>query len=171
MKTIPLALDVRAVISELAIDGNVVGIERTLERPLDERVNKILDALGGKWTRKVKGHVFAEDPAEKLENVLLTGVAVDLKKAYDFFETPPAVARQLVERAWIQAGMRMLEPSAGRGAICDIVREYVPTARIQVCEIQKENRRILQAKGYDVIAEDFFGLIRESGHDHAVRTP
>ena len=59
----------------------------------------------------------------------------------------------------------------GRGAICDIVLEYVPTARIQVCEIQKENRRILQAKGYDVIAEDFFGLIRESGHDHAVRTP
>ena len=37
------------------------------------KVNDVLENIGGKWDRKAKGHVFDEDPTDRLETVFLTG--------------------------------------------------------------------------------------------------
>jgi methylase of polypeptide subunit release factors len=55
--------DVQEVLRGIRVVGNVAYIDRPLERELYMRVNKVLEALGGKWNRKVRGHVFESDPS------------------------------------------------------------------------------------------------------------
>src|SRR4051794_10815868 len=92
--------------------------EGHLERPLYEAVNKVLNNAGGVWTRALKGHVFTDDPTERLGLALSTG-AIDnkvddakaAKKEYQAFYTPPALAKRVVELANVKPGMFVLEPS------------------------------------------------------------
>jgi predicted RNA methylase len=88
-----------------------------LERSLYAKVEKVLKALGGTWSRKDQAHVFDEDPAAAIDNALINGSIVDRKQALGFFETPLELAERLCAMAEIRPGMRLLEPSAGRGAI------------------------------------------------------
>jgi len=170
-RAVALTMDVRKVISELEIDANSIRIKNQLPRPLYERVNKILELMGGKWNRKAKVHLFEQDPTDKVEDILLTGQIVDLKKEFDFFETPVDIAEAVVIKAHIHAGMKVLEPSAGRGVICDMVKGYAPTAKIEVCEIQPENQAILAKKGYRLMAEDFMAMFPSGKYDRVVMNP
>ena len=105
------------VLDSVQIDGNVVRLAQQLDRPTYVAVNKVLESIGGKWNRKAKGHVFNMDPAEILEEVILTGEYSSKKQDFGFFETPPELAKKVVELADIRPGMSILEPSAGRGAL------------------------------------------------------
>ena len=70
------------VLGECRADGNLLYLPSVqLDRKTYTEVNKVLENMGGKWNRKVKAHVFAEDDdvAEMLENVLLTQEVKDLK--------------------------------------------------------------------------------------------
>lgn len=63
------------VLGECRADGNLLYLPSVqLDRKTYTEVNKVLENMGGKWNRKAKAHVFAEDDdvAEMLENVLLT---------------------------------------------------------------------------------------------------
>lgn len=85
------------VLGECRADGNLLYLPSVqLDRKTYTEVNKVLENMGGKWNRKAKAHVFAEDDdvAEMLENVLLTQEVKDLKREYQFFPTPRAVAKR-----------------------------------------------------------------------------
>ena len=57
--------NIRDILAECRAEGNVVYLpQRQLERADYEAVNKVLSALGGKWNRKAKGHVFDYEPEE-----------------------------------------------------------------------------------------------------------
>ena len=86
--------EVLTILGECRTEGNVLFLpDRQLDRPTYQAVNKVLTNIGGKWNRKAKGHVFADgDPAELLDNLILTGETVDLKKQYQFFPTPRNIA-------------------------------------------------------------------------------
>jgi len=73
-----------------------------------------------------------------------------------FFPTTKEIARQMVQLADIQSCMSVLEPSAGSGAIVDIVREMCPKANIAVCERNYSLRKLLELKGYHLIDQDDF---------------
>ncbi len=108
---------VLAVLSSATVSGNNVTLSGQLDRNLYTRTNKALEAAGGKWNRKAQAHVFTTDAAERIDQMLLTG-SVDLPKdEFNFFPSPPAVVARLLELAGIEGGMRVLEPSAGKGAI------------------------------------------------------
>jgi hypothetical protein len=72
-----------------------------------------------------------------------------------FFPTPRHIARQMVQLAHIEPSMSVLEPSAGSGAIADVIREECPMANIGVIEWNNSLRELLKLKGYDVIGDDF----------------
>ena len=102
----------------LEINGANVKIIEALDRKLYVKVNEVLEAVGGKWSRKAKAHVFQaqRDPIDAIENVLLCGeVTTDADLA--FFQTPTALAIALVDQAQIEPGHYALEPSAGSGAL------------------------------------------------------
>ncbi len=46
------------VLSVAHTQGNALTLYGQLDRKLYERTNKVLDAAGGRWNRKTKGHLF-----------------------------------------------------------------------------------------------------------------
>ncbi len=109
--------NVLAVLSRAQTNGNALVISEQLDRSMYQRTNKVIEAAGGKWDRKAKAHLFAEEAATRLDQIILTG-AVDVPKDdFNFFPSPPSVVALLMARADIQPGMRVLEPSVGKGAI------------------------------------------------------
>jgi predicted RNA methylase len=102
-----------------------------------------LTAARGKWDRKAKGHVFPFDPRELMADAVETGAFVDAKKTLQFFETPVALARRMVDLAQIAPGNTALEPSAGMGRI---VRELLAArAEVVAIEIDPANATALRA--------------------------
>jgi hypothetical protein len=148
-----------AVLGSMEVNGYVATITAgQLPRDLYLEVNKALDALGGKWSRKHKGHLFEDDPRDAIDRVVLTGAFTDAKQEYQFFETPMRVVYKLAELARLEATnppMRILEPSAGRGAIADELSRWAGTV-LTLVEKMPENRRALEAKGYVLEPEPDF---------------
>lgn len=74
-----------------------------------------------------------------------------------FFPTPSWVAHQMIQLADIQAGMSVLEPSAGSGAIADVIREMCPDVHLATIELSATLRELLELKGHYLCREyDFF---------------
>ncbi len=115
----------------------------------------MLVALGGKWRAK-KGFVFADDvdAAERIRLAQESGEVLDPRKA-DFFPTPRDLADKLASSVALFVLARVLEPSAGKGAIADAVRRAEPTASITCVELRPDYQRVLRAARYDVVAGDF----------------
>lgn len=115
--------EILKILAECTINLNVVFLPQVqLERKTYLEANKHLEHLGGKWNRKAKGHVFDSDPADSFENMLLTGETTDFKKEFQFFETPPELAKKMVEMAELKDLDDVLEPSAGLGAIAKEIK-------------------------------------------------
>jgi hypothetical protein len=104
-------------------------------------VNDALMALGGKWNRKAKGHVFDSDPTDKIENAILTGEVTPPSKN-GYFPTPAPIVEQLIDLAGIVPRMTVLEPSAGKG---NISNELIKRGcHVCVFELLPENRKALE---------------------------
>jgi predicted RNA methylase len=111
--------DTLVTLSRSTCDGSTVFLPPgQLERKAYVAVNKVLEALGGKWDRKRGGHVFDGSAEERLEDALLTGEVVTHREMGFFRTTGPALDALMVA-AEVECGMTVLEPSAGEG---DIVR-------------------------------------------------
>lgn len=120
-----IADNILDILGECRVEGDTLYLpDGQLDRPTYEAVNKVITNIGGKWNRKVKGHIFASgDPAALLDNVILTGEAVDLKKQYQFFPTPRPVAEAMRHFADLDASCVVLEPSCGKGDLADVIYE------------------------------------------------
>lgn len=97
-------------------------------------------------------------PTEVLDG-LLAGQVVNGKKDSQSFFSPPHVAEFVCASAGSLTGKRVIEPSAGDGALADIaVREG---ADVTVIENHRPNVLSLQGKGYEVIDRDFLTVTPE----------
>jgi type I restriction-modification system DNA methylase subunit len=142
--------DVANVLANSKVDGQELYLpEGQLDRKLYMAVNKVLVAIGGKWSRKLKTHVFDCYPEYKIEEILLTGEYTDVQKEYQFFETPSDLAKRLVEMANIQPSESVLEPSTGRGAIAKYIKYC------DCLELHTENEIYLNNNGFNLIGNDF----------------
>lgn len=112
-------LDVLAVLSALEFPStNQARIADQLDRAMYEKVNKALVAIGGKWDRRAKAHVFVGDASSLIDLAITTG-EVQTHNDVGHFPTPAKLAKDLVAMAKVQSGHRVLEPSAGTGRIVD----------------------------------------------------
>ena len=123
-----------------------------LERNLYVNVNKCLESIGGRWNRKVKGHVFDHNPSDDLDEMVNTGEWTDEKKLYQFFATPKNIVNKMIELAEIESADILLEPSAGQGAILE---EFDPNNIYIAFELMEKNCEILRNKGFAVYQGDF----------------
>ena len=155
MKTIDQ--DVLGVLQASTCDGATIKLPKMqLDRKLYMAVNKVFDNLGGKWNRKRGPHIFLDDVSDAFAEVQRTGQYEakldELNKIYNYFPTPENVAHQLVALADIRRGETILEPSAGRGSIAEVVFHDSPPDCI---ELNSDNRKILSDKGFNLVGEDF----------------
>ena len=169
MQTHKLSEEVLTILSTAEIDGLTVRLTcGQLERKLYQDVNLALEALGGKWNRKTKGHDFLSNPTEKLENAILTGEVTPPKKN-GYFPTPKLIVQQLTDLAEIHQGQTVLEPSAGQGAIADEIRNR--GAEVFCAEILPENLKILEAKSHKIVSRDIFAYAAYEKFDRVVMNP
>lgn len=156
--------DVKSALDGAECVGKTLRIHQQLDRDLFQRVNKVLESLGGKWDRKAKAHLFDGDCADMVEEVLLTGVYTRTKQDFGAFFTPQELAARMVERAAAGAngGHRWLEPSAGDGAILRelLKRDFltVTVVEIQPMNVQKLHKILPDRPKGEWLLNDFLAL-------------
>lgn len=114
---------------------------------------------------KYRGRTKQADPVKVMERELIG------KQIPGFFPTPATLGRELVDRADIQPGMAVLEPSAGKGDLADVVKEAQPDAKLTVIEQNRTLTPILEAKGYAPEATDFLEHKPGEVYDRVVMNP
>lgn len=72
------------------------------------------------------------------------------------YSTPEPLGQWMVKLANIRPGMRILEPSAGDGAIADVIRAACPDAWLDVLELDPALQGVLQQKGHRLVGNDVF---------------
>ncbi|MFB7829296.1 class I SAM-dependent methyltransferase [Streptomyces hydrogenans] len=108
--------DVLDVIRSSTTDGPALFLPGQLDGKLYQRVDLVLSAVGGKWNRYQRAHLFPMDAADAVAGLLNSGeVTTDDERGW--YPTPAPVVDRLLELADLTPGCEMLEPSAGRGAI------------------------------------------------------
>jgi len=167
-----IAENILDVLAECTTNGNVVYLpEGQLDRAVYIAVDKCLKNIGGKWDRKAKGHVFDYEPAEALGNLVLTGETEDVKKKFQFFPTPRAVAEKMCDMAELKSNSLVLEPSCGRGDLMDVICEY-PHGLLNGVELNSEMRKYLCEKPYQVTLGKNFLDVKEGGYyDRIIMNP
>jgi hypothetical protein len=161
------------VLEQCRIDNNKLFLPPTqLDRKLYEKVNKALEAMGGKWNRSAKAHLFPNNPSDLIEQTLGTGDVVNLKQELQYFPTPIGVINLMLDKlrlAGVEKGT-VLEPSAGEGAIASRLRDV--GFNVDVCEIHEPFRKKLALDGFKVLPEsDFLKMKRCGQYDAVVANP
>ena len=134
-KQVELTPEAREVLTRATIEPLWVFLPTgKLEPAVYKAVDNFLKALGGKWNRSQQGHKFERGTAE-VAAAIAAGKATDTKKTFEQFFTPPDVADQVVRLAQIEGTMRVLEPSAGGGALIAAIAKAHSAAIIHAIEI------------------------------------
>ncbi len=150
-------MNITDILRSCIAEGNVVKLPPIqLSRENYLKVKKELELIGGKWKGgKTQGFVFEYDPSELLAQ-LADGEKRNLKKEYQFFETPAALADKLVAYAEMKITDKVLEPSAGRGAIVKAVHRRFPGHAVHGYELMDINRTFLgKLPDFVLLGNDF----------------
>lgn len=168
--------DVLAALRERAEpNGNqLVLVGPRMDPKLYQRVNEVLEAVGGRWTTAVQAHLFPIDAAEALAPVLASGRVVTLREkrqSAQYFPTPESVVQRLIELAAMKPGMEVLEPSAGSGAIASAVA--TSGASVDCIERDPGYATVLTETGAarTVQVADFLTVPAEPRYDRVVMNP
>ncbi|MFR9796582.1 hypothetical protein ACL02U_11860 [Streptomyces sp. MS06] len=168
--------DTLAALQERAeTNGNLLYLTGPRMDPkLYQRVNEVLEAVGGRWMTSAQAHVFPVDAAQALTPVLETGQVVTLREkrqSAQYFPTPTAVAQRVIELAAIEPGMEVLEPSAGSGAIATAAAER--GAVVDCIEHDPGYAAVLADSGVPraLTVADFLTVPAEPRYDRVVMNP
>lgn len=128
------------VLQQCIVDGLIVRLpDITLDRKQYLEVAKKLELIGGKWKGgKTQGFVFEQDPTELLSDIA-NGDDRNLKKEFQFFATPDHVADMMVDKLNYEPWMRVLEPSAGDGALIKALKRKFDVGYVDCYEAMELN--------------------------------
>lgn len=136
-------------------------------------VKQWVEEAGGKWAGgKVQGFTFDFD-ATRVASVLMQGKRCNLQQDFQFFATPPEVADWLVSLAGdFSPDCKVLEPSAGTGAIIDAIHRVQPDVVVDCYELMPENKEKLSKLDHiRLLGDDFTQAEHPSEYDLIVANP
>jgi predicted RNA methylase len=140
-----------------------LGPPGSLDRKLYTDTNKVLEAIGGKWSRTAGAHVFSEPVADVLDPILLTGEYSRTKQDFGQFDTPPEVVARVMELSEIEnygTPPMVLEPSAGLGNIA--IAAIAAGGRVSTVEIDGKRCAALRAAGVNAVNQADFLTMQPS---------
>lgn len=160
-----------------------------LDEKVYREVKEVYARIGGHWNTASQSFLFSYNPTDALAWVCKSG-EMPPKNPYAFFQSPDSVVEDLLlygfrlfrcnrcegyrldqplhECQYIPPNLRILEPSAGSGAIARRVRQlYASLGRndyvLHCCELNHINRELLRRQGFQVVAEDFLAYQLKAG--------
>ncbi|RYG27178.1 class I SAM-dependent methyltransferase, partial [bacterium] len=164
----PNSMETIEILLKCVVEGHTVKLPN-IELDADKEyrpVKKALERIGGKWNSRAQGFVFEEDPTELLASIQ-RGEPVNIKKDFQFFATPVSLANYLVSIAYDKClvnieNPKILEPSAGDGALVKAIVKHMPDQRVDCFELMELNRIKLQkVAGTDVLGGDFLEAVAQ----------
>ncbi len=94
------------------------------------------------------------------------------RKIPGFFPTPKELVEKVLGFAYINESDLVLEPSAGKGDILDVIsNERNSKKNLHAVEINPTLREILTLKGYEVVASDFLTYNPSFKYDRIIMNP
>jgi len=178
----PLPFDVVNILAKLEEAQELVDeIRRQFKRipntrylPIAYRDNKfavkeaerVLESIGGE-PDKLGFWRFDYDPQAALDWIVCSGCIPD-DKSHQFYPTPEKLALIAIGLAEIEPHHMVLEPSAGTGAIADLIPECKHLTCIEVSKLRAE---VLRVKGRYVVTGDFLKHPGRGSFDRIVMNP
>ncbi|MBQ0956455.1 DUF4942 domain-containing protein [Serratia symbiotica] len=139
------------------------------DNAVQSEVEKVLAFIGGVKMSK-NGHFWFEfdyDPDDVISEIVASG-CIPEHKSHQFYPTPDHLAQRCIDLAGIEPHHSCLEPSAGHGAIADLLNEGKTTC----VEISPLNCKVLESKGHRVFNADFLKWSEQGGcFDRIVMNP
>ena len=94
------------------------------------------------------------------------------RKPFDFYATPVDVVENLLNNIDLnQYGDKILEPSAGNGNICRVVKSHYPNKNITALEIREEGLENLTQCSDEVIIGDYLQMDIQNKYDIIIGNP
>lgn len=118
------------------------------------------------WALLDSGDTTATQEADTLQRKI---TALQFAKIPGYFPTPAPLIQRMLDAANLSEGARVLEPSAGSGAIADALRDA--GHRVECIERHASLCEILAAKGHSVIRGDFLEIGTAGQFDGVVMNP
>lgn len=162
--------DVLTILSAGRCDGRNFHLPaQQLDRRLYECTNAVLEALGGKWHRKERAHVF-DEPCEHLINDAIETRSYIKPGDMGWFPTPQDIAGRAASLADIRPGMAVLEPSAGEGAL--VLEAIKLGGKVTAIEVDKRRAETLSTIAeVNVIEGDFLSVDLAMQYDRVLMNP
>lgn len=164
---------------QCSVQDNVIRLgQAQLPREEFAWIKKLLQARGGKWKGgKTFGFVFESDATEIYKS-LCNGDFQNKKNHYQFFPTPESIANRMVDLLFRDVEERIsplahiLEPSAGRGALCEAVHRWYPNVIIDAYEINPDCLQTLRELwNLSVHDQDFLTISPYPCYDFIIANP
>lgn len=108
---------------------------------------------------------------DRLRKIEQLEAEIALSNIPGFFPTPPAVVAKMLDRARLEPGLLVLEPSAGSGNIADAIRGAHPGVGVHCIEPNYRLREILTLKGYTILGYDFMEATSVRAFDRVIMNP
>jgi phospholipid N-methyltransferase len=107
---------------------------------------------------RIKEGVQLTDEQKKMQKIRELERQFVGKKIDGFFPTPPELAAEIVRKAGIVEGERILEPSAGLGHLAEAITEAHPDNELICIEYYEPLADALKLKGFECFNMDFLHL-------------
>jgi predicted RNA methylase len=158
------------VIESSEVHDNLLILTAQLSRVDYVTVNKVLEAMGGKWNKKLKGHLFDSSEAllQAIDTVMITG-EVTTNKDMDYFPTPDNVIEQMIEFGGVERNSTVLEPSAGTGHI--VKKLLAMECKVTCVELNEKRAEELKKLTPAVKCMDFLQCPSSQGYDYVIMNP
>lgn len=170
--------DILEILNQCIVKNSncVVLPDTKFDRATYMQVANALTGIGGKWDRKANGFLFKSDPTERL-NEIQNGAKINLKKDFQFYETPQELADKIVSLAVVENTDKVLEPSGGQAAIIKALRRANKFCKIRTYELMEDNYKVLRTKenelDFEVVHCDFLGQVEKDSkkYDKIIANP
>lgn len=164
---------VEDILKHCTLEDNVLKLPRVqFNKKSYAEAKKWIEEAGGSWQGgKVQGFTFPFN-ADRVFSILHEGKRCNLQQDFQFFATPPEVADWLVMLAGgVHEDEKILEPSAGTGAIIDAIHRSCPHVIVDCYELMPENKEILSKKDNICILGDDFTKCDVAQYDKIIANP
>lgn len=136
-----------------------------LDKHAKSEAMRVLESIGGVLGKS--GYIeFDYDPILVIAEVIASGCIPD-DKSHQFYPTPDRLAHRVVELAEIEPHHECLEPSAGTGAIADLM----PKDRTLCLEISSLRCKVLESKEFRTVQTDFLKFQSGNKFDRICMNP